>query len=203
MFHKTPYYIARAWWLTFELSILLIVSGVAVILFPIVFFILFVQIIALLIITWGIAQIIHGIQLIRRGHNRIVSVSFLATGGSLVLLSCILLISPWTATMYILILICWLMILWSIVAVGLRRHNWSSRITWLLIGAFSVCICPIISWHFVPGATRLPVEIFGGYMCINGILLLIYAFDLRRNIQNRIQAATNSKSRNQSNIIDL
>ena len=175
-----------AWWVIIIISLSLIIFGGVSLVMPAVTLTVLMTLLAILIIIWGLSQLVRGLQ-VADGQAK----TFLVVASALLILSFVL---------------GWVVMLRSLIDLILSRifpARSRTRALWLMSGVIGV-IVSFVLWLFPVGSAQLFVQIVGGYALVNGIILLANAIELRRTVRRRMPGyRTANKPIDRNKVIDL
>ena len=185
-----------AWWVIIIISLSLIIFGGVSLAMPAV------TLLAILIIIWGLSQLVRGLQ-VANGQAK----TFLVVASALlILLGVVMLANPRVSVATLSFVLGWVVMLRSLIDLILSRifpAGSRTRALWLMSGVIGV-IVSFILWLFPVGSAQLFVQIVGGYALVNGIILLTNAIELRRTVRHRMRGhRTVHKPIDRGEVIDL
>ena len=191
-----------AWWVIIIISLSLIIFGGVSLAMPAVTLTVLMTVLAILIIVWGLSQLVRGLQ-VADGQAK----AFLIVAGALlILLGAVMLANPRVSVATLSFVLGWVVMLRSLVDLVLSRifaAKSRTRALWLMSGVIGV-IVSFILWLFPMSSAQLFVQIVGGYALVNGIILLANAIELRRTVRRRMHGhRTADKPIDRGKVIDL
>jgi putative membrane protein len=194
--------IIGAWWVIIIISLSLIIFGGVSLAMPAVTLTVLMTVLAILIIVWGLSQLVRGLQ-VADGQAK----AFLIVAGALlILLGAVMLANPRVSVATLSFVLGWVVMLRSLVDLVLSRifaAKSRTRALWLMSGVIGV-IVSFILWLFPMSSAQLFVQIVGGYALVNGIILLANAIELRRTVRRRMHGhRTADKPIDRGKVIDL
>ena len=158
-------------------------------------------VLAVLIIVWGLSQLVRGLQ-VADGQAK----TFLVVAGALlILLGAVMLANPRVSVATLSFVLGWVVMLRSLIDLVLSRifpAKSRTRALWLMSGVIGV-IVSFVLWLFPVGSAQLFVQIVGGYALVNGIILLANAIELRRTVRRRMHGHRTNKPIDRGKVIDL
>ena len=191
-----------AWWVIIIISLSLIIFGGVSLVVPAVTLTVLMTVLAILIIVWGLSQLVRGLQ-VANGQAK----TFLVVAGALlILLGAVMFANPRVSVATLSFVLGWVVMLRSLIDLILSRifpAGSRTRALWLMSGVIGV-IVSFILWLFPIGSAQLFVQIVGGYALVNGIILLTNAIELRRTVGRRMRRhRTVHKPIDRGEVIDL
>ena len=191
-----------AWWVIIIISLSLIIFGGVSLVMPAVTLTVLMTLLAILIIIWGLSQLVRGLQ-VADGQAK----TFLVVAGALlILLGVVMLANPRVSVETLSFVLGWVVMLRSLIDLILSRifpARSRTRALWLISGVIGV-IVSFVLWLFPVSSTQLFVQIVGGYALVNGIILLANAIELRRTVRHRMRGhRTVHKPIDRGEVIDL
>ena len=191
-----------AWWVIIIISLSLIIFGGVSLVMPAVTLTVLMTLLAILIIIWGLSQLVRGLQ-VADGQAK----TFLVVAGALlILLGVVMLANPRVSVETLSFVLGWVVMLRSLIDLILSRifpARSRTRALWLISGVIGV-IVSFVLWLFPVSSTQLFVQIVGGYALVNGIILLANAIELRRTVRHRMRGhRTANKPIDRGEVIDL
>lgn len=191
-----------AWWVIIIISLSLIIFGGVSLAMPAVTLTVLMTLLAILIIIWGLSQLVRGLQ-VADGQAK----TFLVVAGALlILLGVVMLANPRVSVATLSFVLGWVVMLRSLIDLILSRifpARSRTRALWLISGVIGV-IVSFVLWLFPVSSTQLFVQIVGGYALVNGIILLANAIELRRTVRHRMRGhRTANKPIDRGEVIDL
>ena len=188
-----------AWWVIIIISLSLIIFGGVSLAMPAVTLTVLMTLLAILIIIWGLSQLVRGLQ-VANGQAK----TFLVVASALlILLGVVMLANPRVSVATLSFVLGWVVMLRSLIDLILSRifpAGSRTRALWLMSGV----IVSFILWLFPVGSAQLFVQIVGGYALVNGIILLTNAIELRRTVRHRMRGhRTVHKPIDRGEVIDL
>ena len=202
MIEQLKRHIIGAWWVIIIISLSLIIFGGVSLVMPAVTLTVLMTVLAVLIIVWGLSQLVRGLQ-VADGQAK----AFLVVAGALlILLGAVMLANPRVSVATLSFVLGWVVMLRSLVDLVLSRifpAKSRTRALWLMSGVIGV-IVSFVLWLFPVSSAQLFVQIVGGYALVNGIILLANAIELRRTVRRRMHGhRTANKPIDRSEVIDL
>jgi len=202
MIEQLKRHIIGAWWVIIIMSLSLIIFGGVSLVMPAVTLTVLMTVLAILIIVWGLSQLVRGLQ-VADGQAK----AFLIVAGALlILLGAVMLANPRVSVATLSFVLGWVVMLRSLVDLVLSRifaAKSRTRALWLMSGVIGV-IVSFILWLFPMSSAQLFVQIVGGYALVNGIILLANAIELRRTVRRRMHGhRTADKPIDRGKVIDL
>ena len=191
-----------AWWVIIIISLSLIIFGGVSLVMPAVTLTVLMTLLAILIIVWGLSQLVRGLQ-VANGQAK----AFLVVAGALlILLGAVMLANPRVSVATLSFVLGWVVMLRSLIDLILSRifpARSRTRALWLMSGVIGV-IVSFVLWLFPVSSAQLFVQIVGGYALVNGIILLANAIELRRTVRHRMRGhRTVHKPIDRGEVIDL
>ncbi len=190
-----------AWWVIIIISLSLIIFGGVSLVMPAVTLTVLMTLLAILIIIWGLSQLVRGLQ-VANSQAR----TFLVVAGALLILLGVVLANPRVSVATLSFVLGWVVMLRSLIDLVLSRifpAGSRTRALWLMSGVIGV-IMSFVLWLFPVGSAQLFVQIVGGYALVNGIILLTNAIELRRTLRHRMRGhRTVHKPIDRGEVIDL
>ena len=191
-----------AWWVIIIISLSLIIFGGVSLVMPAVTLTVLMTLLAILIIVWGLSQLVRGLQVVD-GQAK----AFLVVAGALlILLGAVMLANPRVSVATLSFVLGWVVMLRSLIDLILSRifpARSRTRALWLMSGVIGV-IVSFVLWLFPVSSAQLFVQIVGGYALVNGIILLANAIELRRTVRHRMRGhRTVHKPIDRGEVIDL
>lgn len=191
-----------AWWVIIIISLSLIIFGGVSLVVPAVTLTVLMTLLAILIIIWGLSQLVRGLQ-VADGQAK----TFLVVAGALlILLGVVMLANPRVSVATLSFVLGWVVMLRSLIDLILSRifpAGSRTRALWLMSGVIGV-IVSFVLWLFPVGSAQLFVQIIGGYTLVNGTILLANAIELRHTLRRNIHRhRTVHKSIDRGEVIDL
>lgn len=191
-----------AWWVIIIISLSLIIFGGVSLAMPAVTLTVLMTVLAILIIVWGLSQLVRGLQ-VADGQAK----TFLVVAGALlILLGVVMLANPRVSVATLSFVLGWVVMLRSLIDLILSRifpARSRTRALWLMSGVIGV-IVSFVLWLFPVSSAQLFVQIVGGYALVNGIILLANAIELRRTVRRRMRGhRTVHKPIDRGEVIDL
>ena len=191
-----------AWWVIIIISLSLIIFGGVSLVMPAVTLTVLMTLLAILIIIWGLSQLVRGLQVADGQAKTFLGV----VGALLILLGIVMLANPRVSVATLSFVLGWVVMLRSLIDLILSRifpAGSRTRALWLISGVIGV-IVSFILWLFPVGSAQLFVQIVGGYALVNGIILLTNAIELRRTVRHRMRGhRTIHKPIDRGEVIDL
>lgn len=191
-----------AWWVIIIISLSLIIFGGVSLVVPAVTLTVLMTLLAILIIIWGLSQLVRGLQV----ANSQAKTFLVVAGALLILLGIVMLANPRVSVATLSFVLGWVVMLRSLIDLILSRifpARSRTRALWLMSGVIGV-IVSFILWLFPVGSAQLFVQIVGGYALVNGIILLTNAIELRRTVRHRMRGhRTVHKPIDRGEVIDL
>ena len=202
MIEQLKRHIIGAWWVIIIISLSLIIFGGVSLAMPAVTLTVLMTVLAVLIIVWGLSQLVRGLQ-VADGQAK----TFLIVAGALlILLGAVMLANPRVSVATLSFVLGWVVMLRSLIDLILSRifpAGSRTRALWLMSGVIGV-IVSFILWLFPMSSAQLFVQIVGGYALVNGIILLANAIELRRTVRRRMHGhRTADKPIDRGKVIDL
>ena len=202
MIEQLKRHIIGAWWVIIIISLSLIIFGGVSLVMPAVTLTVLMTLLAILIIVWGLSQLVRGLQ-VADGQAK----AFLVVAGVLlILLGAVMLANPRVSVATLSFVLGWVVMLRSLVDLVLSRifaAKSRTRALWLMSGVIGV-IVSFVLWLFPVDSAQLFVQIVGGYALVNGIILLANAIELRRTVRRRMHGHhTANKPIDRGEVIDL
>ena len=202
MIEQLKRHIIGAWWVIIIISLSLIIFGGVSLVMPAVTLTVLMTVLAVLIIVWGLSQLVRGLQ-VADGQAK----TFLVVAGALlILLGAVMLANPRVSVATLSFVLGWVVMLRSLIDLVLSRifpAGSRTRALWLMSGVIGV-IVSFILWLFPMSSAQLFVQIVGGYALVSGIILLANAIELRRTVRRRIHGhRTANKPIDRGEVIDL
>ncbi|MBF1033024.1 MAG: DUF308 domain-containing protein [Candidatus Nanosynbacter sp.] len=191
-----------AWWVIIIISLSLIIFGGVSLVMPAVTLTVLMTVLAVLIIVWGLSQLVRGLQ-VADGQAK----AFLVVAGALlILLGAVMLANPRVSVATLSFVLGWVVMLRSLIDLILSRifpARSRTRALWLMSGVIGVVVSFVL-WLFPVSSAQLFVQIVGGYALVNGIILLANAIELRRTVGHRMRGyRTANKPIDRGEVIDL
>jgi putative membrane protein len=191
-----------AWWVIIIISLSLIIFGGVSLAMPAVTLTVLMTVLAILIIVWGLSQLVRGLQ-VADGQAK----AFLVVAGALlILLGAVMLANPRVSVATLSFVLGWVVMLRSLIDLILSRifpARSRTRALWLMSGVIGVVVSFVL-WLFPVSSAQLFVQIVGGYALVNGIILLANAIELRRTVRRRMPGyRTANKPIDRGEVIDL
>lgn len=191
-----------AWWVIIIISLSLIIFGGVSLAMPAVTLTVLMTVLAILIIVWGLSQLVRGLQ-VADGQAK----TFLVVAGALlILLGAVMLANPRVSVATLSFVLGWVVMLRSLIDLILSRifpARSRTRALWLMSGVIGVVVSFVL-WLFPVSSAQLFVQIVGGYALVNGIILLANAIELRRTVGHRMRGyRTANKPIDRGEVIDL
>jgi len=191
-----------AWWVIIIISLSLIIFGGVSLAMPAVTLTVLMTVLAILIIVWGLSQLVRGLQ-VADGQAK----TFLVVAGALlILLGAVMLANPRVSVATLSFVLGWVVMLRSLIDLILSRifpAGSRTRALWLMSGVIGVVVSFVL-WLFPVSSAQLFVQIVGGYALVNGIILLANAIELRRTVGHRMRGyRTANKPIDRGEVIDL
>ncbi len=191
-----------AWWVIIIISLSLIIFGGVSLAMPAVTLTVLMTVLAILIIVWGLSQLVHSLQ-VADGQAK----TFLVVAGALlILLGAVMLANPRVSVATLSFVLGWVVMLRSLIDLILSRifpARSRTRALWLMSGVIGVVVSFVL-WLFPVSSAQLFVQIVGGYALVNGIILLANAIELRRTVGHRMRGyRTANKPIDRGEVIDL
>ena len=191
-----------AWWVIIIMSLSLIIFGGVSLVMPAVTLTVLMTLLAILIIIWGLSQLVRGLQV----ANSQAKTFLVVAGALLILLGAVMLANPRVSVATLSFVLGWVVMLRSLVDLVLSRifaAKSRTRALWLMSGVIGV-IVSFVLWLFPVSSAQLFVQIVGGYALVNGIILLANAIELRRTVRHRMRGhRTVHKPIDRGEVIDL
>lgn len=202
MIEQLKRHIIGAWWVIIIISLSLIIFGGVSLAMPAVTLTVLMTVLAILIIVWGLSQLVRGLQ-VADGQAK----TFLVVAGALlILLGAVMLANPRVSVATLSFVLGWVVMLRSLIDLVLSRifpAGSRTRALWLMSGVIGV-IVSFVLWLFPVSSAQLFVQIVGGYALVNGIILLANAIELRRTVRRRMHGhRTVHKPIDRGEVIDL
>ncbi len=202
MIEQLKRHIIGAWWVIIIMSLSLIIFGGVSLAMPAVTLTVLMTVLAILIIVWGLSQLVRGLQVVD-GQAK----AFLVVAGALlILLGAVMLANPRVSVATLSFVLGWVVMLRSLIDLILSRifpARSRTRALWLMSGVIGV-IVSFVLWLFPVSSAQLFVQIVGGYALVNGIILLANAIELRRTVRHRMRGhRTVHKPIDRGEVIDL
>lgn len=202
MIEQLKRHIIGAWWVIIIISLSLIIFGGVSLAMPAVTLTVLMTVLAILIIVWGLSQLVRGLQ-VADGQAK----TFLVVAGALlILLGAVMLANPRVSVATLSFVLGWVVMLRSLVDLVLSRifpARSRTRALWLMSGVIGV-IVSFVLWLFPVGSAQFFVQIVGGYALVSGIILLANAIELRRTVRRRMHGHhTANKPIDRDKVIDL
>ena len=202
MIEQLKRHIIGAWWVIIIMSLSLIIFGGVSLAMPAVTLTVLMTVLAILIIVWGLSQLVRGLQVVD-GQAK----AFLVVAGALlILLGAVMLANPRVSVATLSFVLGWVVMLRSLIDLILSRifpARSRTRALWLMSGVIGV-IVSFVLWLFPVSSAQLFVQIVGGYALVNGIILLANAIELRRTVRHRMRGhPTVHKPIDRGEVIDL
>ena len=202
MIEQLKRHIIGAWWVIIIMSLSLIIFGGVSLAMPAVTLTVLMTVLAILIIVWGLSQLVRGLQ-VADGQAKTFLV---VVGALLILLGVVMLANPRVSVATLSFVLGWVVMLRSLIDLVLSRifpARSRTRALWLMSGVIGV-IVSFVLWLFPVGSAQLFVQIVGGYALVNGIILLANAIELRRTVRRRMHGyRTANKPIDRNKVIDL
>ena len=202
MIEQLKRHIIGAWWVIIIMSLSLIIFGGVSLVMPAVTLTVLMTVLAILIIVWGLSQLVRGLQV----ANGQAKAFLIVAGALLILLGAVMLANPRVSVATLSFVLGWVVMLRSLVDLVLSRifaAKSRTRALWLMSGVIGV-IVSFILWLFPMSSAQLFVQIVGGYALVNGIILLANAIELRRTVRRRMHGhRTADKPIDRGKVIDL
>lgn len=191
-----------AWWVIIIISLSLIIFGGVSLVMPAVTLTVLMTLLAILIIIWGLSQLVRGLQ-VADGQAK----TFLVVAGALlILLGAVMLANPRVSVATLSFVLGWVVMLRSLIDLILSRifpARSRTRALWLMSGVIGVVVSFVL-WLFPVSSAQLFVQIVGGYALVSGIILLANAIELRRTVRRRMHGhRTANKPIDRGEVIDL
>lgn len=191
-----------AWWVIIIISLSLIIFGGVSLVMPAVTLTVSMTLLAILIIIWGLSQLVRGLQ-VADGQAKTFLV---VVGALLILLGVVMLANPRVSVATLSFVLGWVVMLRSLIDLILSRifpARSRTRALWLMSGVIGV-IVSFILWLFPVGSAQLFVQIVGGYALVNGVILLTNAVELRHTVRHSMRGhRTVHKPIDRGKVIDL
>ena len=191
-----------AWWVIIIISLSLIIFGGVSLVVPAVTLTVLMTLLAILIIIWGLSQLVRGLQ-VADGQAKTF---LLVAGALLILLGVVMLANPRVSVATLSFVLGWVVMLRSLIDLILSRifpAGSRTRALWLMSGVIGV-IVSFVLWLFPVGSAQLFIQIIGGYALVNGTILLANAIELRHTLRRNIHRhRTVHKSIDRGEVIDL
>ena len=191
-----------AWWVIIIISLSLIIFGGVSLVMPAVTLTVLMTLLAILIIVWGLSQLVRGLQ-VADGQAKTFLV---VVGALLILLGAVMLANSRVSVATLSFVLGWVVMLRSLIDLILSRifpAGSRTRALWLMSGVIGV-IVSFVLWLFPVGSAQLFVQIVGGYALVNGIILLANAIELRRTVGHRMRGhRTANRPIDRGEVIDL
>ena len=191
-----------AWWVIIIISLSLIIFGGVSLVMPAVTLTVLMTLLAILIIIWGLSQLVRGLQV----ANGQAKTFLVVVGALLILLGVVMLANPRVSVATLSFVLGWVVMLRSLIDLILSRifpARSRTRALWLMSGVIGV-IVSFVLWLFPVSSAQLFVQIVGGYALVNGIILLANAIELRRTVRRRMHGhRTANKPIDRGEVIDL
>ena len=191
-----------AWWVIIIISLSLIIFGGVSLVVPAVTLTVLMTLLAILIIIWGLSQLVRGLQVADSQAKTFLVVA----GALLILLGVVMLANPRVSVATLSFVLGWVVMLRSLIDLILSRifpAGSRTRALWLMSGVIGV-IVSFVLWLFPVGSAQLFVQIVGGYALVNGTILLANAIELRHTLRRNIHRhRTVHKSIDRGEVIDL
>ena len=202
MIEQLKRHIIGAWWVIIIMSLSLIIFGGVSLAMPAVTLTVLMTVLAILIIVWGLSQLVRGLQ-VADGQAK----AFLVVAGALlILLGAVMLANPRVSVATLSFVLGWVVMLRSLIDLILSRifpARSRTRALWLMSGVIGVVVSFVL-WLFPVSSAQLFVQIVGGYALVNGIILLANAIELRRTVGHRMRGyRTANKPIDRGEVIDL
>ncbi len=202
MIEQLKRHIIGAWWVIIIMSLSLIIFGGVSLAMPAVTLTVLMTVLAILIIVWGLSQLVRGLQVVD-GQAK----AFLVVAGALlILLGAVMLANPRVSVATLSFVLGWVVMLRSLIDLILSRifpARSRTRALWLMSSVIGV-IVSFVLWLFPVSSAQLFVQIVGGYALVNGIILLANAIELRRTVRHRMRGhRTVHKPIDRGEVIDL
>ena len=202
MIEQLKRHIIGAWWVIIIMSLSLIIFGGVSLAMPAVTLTVLMTVLAILIIVWGLSQLVRGLQ-VANGQAK----AFLVVAGALlILLGAVMLANPRVSVATLSFVLGWVVMLRSLIDLILSRifpARSRTRALWLMSGVIGVVVSFVL-WLFPVSSAQLFVQIVGGYALVNGIILLANAIELRRTVGHRMRGyRTANKPIDRGEVIDL
>ena len=202
MIEQLKRHIIGAWWVIIIMSLSLIIFGGVSLAMPAVTLTVLMTVLAILIIVWGLSQLVRGLQ-VADGQAK----AFLVVAGALlILLGAVMLANPRVSVATLSFVLGWVVMLRSLIDLVLSRifpAGSRTRALWLMSGVIGVVVSFVL-WLFPVSSAQLFVQIVGGYALVNGIILLANAIELRRTVRRRMRGhRTANKPIDRGEVIDL
>ena len=202
MIEQLKRHMIGAWWVIIIMSLSLIIFGGVSLAMPAVTLTVLMTVLAILIIVWGLSQLVRGLQVVD-GQAK----AFLVVAGALlILLGAVMLANPRVSVATLSFVLGWVVMLRSLIDLILSRifpARSRTRALWLMSGVIGV-IVSFVLWLFPVSSAQLFVQIVGGYALVNGIILLANAIELRRTVRHRMRGhRTVHKPIDRGEVIDL
>ena len=190
-----------AWWVIIIISLSLIIFGGVSLAMPAVTLTVLMTLLAILIIVWGLSQLVRGLQ-VADGQAK----AFLVVAGALlILLGVVMLANPRVSVATLSFVLGWVVMFRSLIDLVLSRifaAKSRTRALWLMSGVIGVVVSFVL-WLFPVSSAQLFVQIVGGYALVNGIILLANAIELRRTVRRRMHGHRTNKPIDRGKVIDL
>lgn len=191
-----------AWWVIIIISLSLIIFGGVSLVMPAITLTVLMTLLAMLIIVWGLSQLVRGLQV---ADSR--AKTFLVVAGALlILLGVVMFANPRVSVATLSFVLGWVVMLRSLIDLILSRifaAKSRTRALWLMSGVIGVVVSFVL-WLFPVSSAQLFVQIVGGYALVNGIILLANAIELRRTVRRRMHGhRTVHKPIDRGEVIDL
>ena len=190
-----------AWWVIIIMSLSLIIFGGVSLVMPAVTLTVLMTLLAILIIIWGLSQLVRGLQV----ANGQAKTFLVVVGALLILLGVVMLANPRVSVATLSFVLGWVVMLRSLIDLILSRifaAKSRTRALWLMSGVIGVVVSFVL-WLFPVSSAQLFVQIVGGYALVNGIILLANAIELRRTVRRRMHGHRTNKPIDRGKVIDL
>lgn len=202
MIEQLKRHIIGAWWVIIIISLSLIIFGGVSLAMPAMTLTVLMTVLAVLIIVWGLSQLVRGLQ-VADGQAK----TFLVVAGALlILLGAVMLANPRVSVATLSFVLGWVVMLRSLIDLALSRifpAKSRTRALWLMSGVIGVVVSFVL-WLFLVSSAQLFVQIVGGYALVNGIILLTNAIELRRTLRHSMRGhRTVHKPIDRGEVIDL
>lgn len=201
MIEQLKRHIIGAWWVIIIISLSLIIFGGVSLVMPAVTLTVLMTLLAILIIVWGLSQLVRGLQ-VADGQAK----AFLVVAGALlILLGVVMLANPRVSVATLSFVLGWVVMFRSLIDLVLSRifaAKSRTRALWLMSGVIGVVVSFVL-WLFPVSSAQLFVQIVGGYALVNGIILLANAIELRRTVRRRMHGHRTNKPIDRGKVIDL
>ena len=202
MIEQLKRHIIGAWWVIIIISLSLIIFGGVSLVMPAITLTVLMTLLAILIIIWGLSQLVRGLQ-VADGQAKTFLV---VVGALLILLGAVMLANPRVSVATLSFVLGWVVMLRSLIDLVLSRifaAKSRTRALWLMSGVIGVVVSFVL-WLFPVSSAQLFVQIVGGYALVSGIILLANAIELRRTVRRRMPGhRTANKPIDRGKVIDL